>query len=210
MKKIIAIFLCLAVIPAPQFVLAQTLRQDRRIEEEKRESLKGTLEDMSDTDRARLTPSENFDIEYFEQLYVNKVAFRYDACKTVIILLGLEKQYGDIDSQIAFFIKNDILPKEHNVNFDASKPLRKGEAAYMFCRALRLRGGLWIRMFGLSQRYALKELVYEGIMFPGATNEIVSGKELILMLTESARYITSEITKEAHLKYKKEISYNEI
>ena len=67
----------------------------------------------------------------------------------------------------------------------------------MLCRALNLRGGLWIRLFGLSQRYALKELTYEGIMLPGATNEIVSGRELIFMLTQSAQYITEVMDKKS-------------
>jgi len=197
MKKIIVILLSLAAMLSPRLLIAQTTGQNRRIEEEKRQTLIGTLKNTSQGQTESLTPSKDLDMEYFKQLFLSRVALRYDACKTIIMLLGLEKQYGDIDSQVSFLVKNHIIPDELAEGFDLSEPLRKGEAAYMFCKALNLRGGLWIRLFGLSRRYALKELSFEGIMLPGAANEIVSGKELIFMLTQSAQYITEVMDKKS-------------
>lgn len=179
--------------------MAQTTKQDRRIEEEKRQSLEATVEYKSKAQTVRFKPSGEFNIAYFEQLFIRKIAYRNDAFRSLVMLMGYESQYPaqDINSRISFLLENNIMPKQIAVNFDADAPLRKGEAAYMFCKAMKIRGGLWIRLFGMSSRYALKELVYQGIMLPGSANDIVSGKELILMLTESASYLTKKMTEQA-------------
>jgi hypothetical protein len=194
MKKIIFFMLILTFLSP--VLNAQTTGQDRRIEEEKRQSLESTAEYRPLTKAVRFKSSGEFNTKYFEQLFLKKVALRQDACRVLIMLMGYDSQYPaeDIESRISFLIKNKIIPEKNVDNFDAHAPLRKGEAAYMFCKTMQMRGGLWIRLFGLNQRYALKELIYHGMMPAGATSEIVSGKELIFLLTESARYVTKKMT----------------
>ena len=74
-------------------------------------------------------------------------------------------------------------------SFDPNEPLRKGLAAYMFCKALGIKGGLAARVFGMNERYAMKELIFEEMMYPGDARDIVRGKELIVMVTRSAEYL---------------------
>jgi len=73
--------------------------------------------------------------------------------------------------------------------FNYQEPLRKGQVAYMLCKALDMKGGLWLRLLGLSQRYALRELVYERVMVPGNVQDFMSGKELISTLNQAADYL---------------------
>ncbi len=61
----------------------------------------------------------------------------------------------------------------------------------MFARALDIKGGIWFRLFTTSQRYALKELIFQEIMYMGNINDIVSGKELILIFTKAADYVAA-------------------
>jgi hypothetical protein len=67
----------------------------------------------------------------------------------------------------------------------------------MFAKAMDIKGGMTLRIFGLTQRYALKELVYQDIMLPGIVHDFVSGQELIWTLTQAADYMAE---KQAHSK----------
>ena len=186
MKKIFIISICLILIPSS--LLAETSEEKRRIEEKKRESLESTETDIA-AKREPRPPLEPIDMVYLMELSLRKVVFGYDACKTLVILLGVENDYIDLDSQVDFLKKNGLLPKKLESKFEPMKPLRKGVAAYMFAKALGIKGGVILRVFSINPRYALKELVYQGIMSPGNTNDIVSGDELFYMLTQSTAYM---------------------
>lgn len=169
--------------------MAQGIGDERRVEEEKRESLRPTEVELLEEKHKTIQPADFKDIGYFKDLLSRRVASGYDALRTLVILLGAEDQYKEPESQISFLKERNIIPKKIAKDFDPEQPLRKGLVAYMYCQALDIKGGLWIRLFGLNQRYALKELVYEKIMLPGTVQDIVSGKELILILTKSAEYM---------------------
>lgn len=184
MKKIFVLLLCLCLFPA--FLMAKT-EDDRRVEEEKRESLRPTEAGIEEG-KAAPRPIAPIDLVYFAELMPKRVTFRYDACKALVILFGVEDQYIDLDSQVAFLREKSLLPKKFEREFNPMEPLRKGLAAHMFCNALEIKGGISLRLFGMSERYALNELVYEGIMASGNVNDIVSGDELVSALMQSVNY----------------------
>ena len=186
MKKTLSLFLFLIFFSS--LLMAQTSEEERRIEEEKRQSLRSTEESIFEKREPGFRPTDSTELGYFRELLSRRVIFHYDACRALVILMGVENQYKDLNSQIAFLKEKNIIPRKTASEFDPNEPLRKGLAAYMFCRALEIKGGLWLRLFDKSQRYALKELVFEGIMSPGNVNDIVSGKELILIFTTAANY----------------------
>ena len=79
MKKIIVILLCSAAILPPRLLHAQTTGQNRRIEEEKRQTLQRTLKNTSEEQSESLTPSKDFDLGYFKQLFLSRVALSLGA-----------------------------------------------------------------------------------------------------------------------------------
>jgi len=170
--------------------MAQTAQEDRRIEEEKRKSLHQTEVLVPAMEEQVARPDHLIDRSYFEKLVSRKISYRRDGCMTLAVLMGVEKQYPNLDSQIAFMKERGIIPPKYTADFSPDEPLRKGLAAYMFYEALGIDGGLWIRLFGISQRYALKELVFEGIMISGNKHDIVSGEELISILAGCADFMT--------------------
>ena len=172
--------------------MAEKPEDKRRIEEEKRRSLRSTEVEVLQEKPQVSASDASIDFSYFKELLSRRVTFGYDACRVLVVLLGVEQQYRDIDSQISFLKQRNIIPENIAKEFNPNEPLCKGLAAYMFCQALEIKGGIWMRIFGVTQRYALKELVYEGIILPGTVNDIVSGKELILMLTNSAEYLADK------------------
>ena len=176
----------------PSFLIAQTSEEKRTVEEEKRESLRPSEIQILKTQKITRPPVVPADLVYFAELMPRRVAYRYDACKALVILAGVEDQYIDLDSQVAFLKKERLIPKRYEAEFDPMKPLRKGLAAFMFCRVLEIKGGLYIGLFGLNERYALKELIYEGIMPYGNAKDIVSGEELVLTLTQAANFLSKK------------------
>ena len=64
-------------------------------------------------------------------------------------------------------------------------PLTKGKIAYMICQACCLRGGLWMTLFGPSERYCLKEAINRKIITPGSTHRFISGGELLDIISQA-------------------------
>lgn len=187
MKKVLLLCLCLILLPS--LLMSETQGEKRRVEEEKRESLQPS-EIQIVRKKENIRPQISLlDIDYFTELLPKQVTFGYDACKALVILMGVEDEYLDLDTQITFLKERKLLPKRYQTKFNPMQPLRKGLAAYMFCKALNIKGGITLRLFGMSQRYAIKELTFEGIMPSGNVNDIVSGAELVSALIQSVDYM---------------------
>jgi hypothetical protein len=166
MKKIALIFFCLLLMPVSVF--AASAEDTRGIEEDKRKSLAPTEIQQYPATAAEEPGSDKENYAYLLELYNKKLSSVADACRAISILLGKDEQFVQ--------------------KIDQQGPLTKGQAAYMLCQALEIKGGLWLRLLGLNQRYALRELVYEGIMFSGSVQDFMSGRELISTLNRAADY----------------------
>lgn len=189
MKKLITILLLQSLIFHPSFLTAEMREKERRIEEEKRRAL---LPEKPRPPVQHAKMPSTFapeDLIYFAGLMQKKVTFRYDACKAVVVLMGVKDRYIDLDSQIIFLRQRDLLPEEFEDRFDPMQPLRKGLLAYMVYSALDMRGGIALTLFGRSERYSLKELVFKGIMAEGNTKDIVTGEELFSVTIQALDYM---------------------
>ncbi len=190
MRAIIILLIC--SLSFSSLLMAQTQEGDRRIEEEKRKSLQPSEVQIPGETVSGPKPLAPIDIIYFIELTPKRVTFRYDVCKALVVLMGVEDEYIDLDSQVTFLRENHLLPGRFKSEFDPMKPLRKGLTAYMFCKALDIKGGVSLRLFGMSERYAIQELAFKGIMSSGNVNDILSGDELISALTQAASYMAKK------------------
>jgi hypothetical protein len=181
----------------------QTDQQDRRIEEEKRESLKPTLATPPPPTpgKERAMPELPVPLPsaaaFFSSLAPKHVTFRYDAAKAIVILMGVDEQYIDLSAQVAYLGANRLLPRRFQTTFDPMAPLRKGLFAYMVYQALDLHGGIALHLFGPTERLALKELVFQGLMSPGHVHDLVSGQELVQVMSQAARYKLARVRRHA-------------
>ena len=176
---------------AALLLAAESSVQDRRIEEGKRASLRPTEQVIFETKETAPRPPE-VDIAYFKELLSRRITSISDACNVLTILMGADIKQGDPDSQIAYLKEKKVFPKNVRGGISPNTPLRKGVAAYMFCAALDIKGGVIFTLFGLNQRYAMKELVYEGMLYPGDADDIITGKELVLLFTGAVDYLDSK------------------
>lgn len=168
------------------------LQQDRRIEEEKRDELSPTIT----TPSAPVTPAPltkppvpaPLKELYFISLLPKRVTFRYDAAKAIVILMGVDEECIDLSAQVSYLQNHQLLPRRLRREFDPMQPLRKGVLAYALYRALHIRGGIALHLFGPTERYALKELIFRGIMSSGLTHELISGQEFVQVMSQAADY----------------------
>ena len=177
-----------------QISFAQSFEDKRRVEEGKRKDLFPSEQYLSETKEAS-PPEDDFSLnQYFSKLLAVEVATYSDAYKSLVVLLGVEGQYNDTGSQFRYLRETGIIPKNIGTQENYDEPLRKGALAYMFVKAMGIKGGITLRIFGTTQRYALKELVYQEIMFPGIVHDFISGQELIWTLTQAADYMGNKQT----------------
>ena len=186
MRIVLFVFLGFFVIFS---AFSQNTRIDRRIEEEKRWTLQSAEVAAGSLEPANEAVNKNHSSLYIKELFLKKIAYRYDLYKVIAIILGVESKYTDTDSQIEFLKTNKIIDESLPINFKLDKPLQKGLTAYLFCRALDLRGGILSRIIGLNERRAINELGFHGIISKGNVSDYISGKELIIILTRAANFI---------------------
>ena len=166
MRRTIPIALILACISSSAF--AQSAQESRGFEEEKRDLLTYTEVHVSSAAPVSLSEGAPPELRFLNELDGRPVARVADAVRVLDILTG---------------------SKEEAPASGGSAPLRKGAAALMFCRAPSIKGGLGMRPFPKSERYALRELVYEGIMSAEGPEEVVTGRELVGMFVEAVDYM---------------------
>ena len=188
-KTLVLIFILIGLC---HVAWAQSLQDKRRVEEGKRQDLK-LSEYYFPQDGPPIVEAENTDPDtYFKQLFSKEAAGVSDAYRTLVILLGVDDQYPNTEAQFQYLKKEGIIPKSLRDETDFKAPLRKGALAFMYLKALNIKGGITLRIFGVHQRYALAELIYQDIMIPGIVHDIVSGQELIFTLTQSADYLAGQ------------------
>ncbi|MFH1782473.1 MAG: hypothetical protein ABH848_02530 [Candidatus Omnitrophota bacterium] len=191
MKKcclILLILICLC-----PFLYAETTPEERRVEEEKREVLLQTEDHMYEKKPSLSQKTDQiFDMEYFRSLLERRITSFKDICGVLVLLIGEDERLKDFDSQVTFLKKKKIIPKEIGTDIKPEAVVRKGTASIMFTRALGLKGGVFLRIFKSSKRYALRELVFEGMMISGRTDDLLSGKELVFTLTKAADHLAEK------------------
>ncbi len=169
MKRIAWYVLILMSLSSAAF--AQSAQEMRGLEEEKREFLSYTEVRIAPRESASLPEGTSPELRFLNELYSRHVAHVADVERVLSLLTGRNKQEEIVETR---------------------EPLRKGAAALMFCRKLGIRGGVWMRVFGASERYALRELVHEGIMAAEGVEELVTGQELVDMFVRAVDYMEKQ------------------
>lgn len=95
--------------------------------------------------------------------------------------------WAESDEELAELVKELVERSivKSSWQIDDKTPLTKGKIAYMICQACGLRGGLWMNLFGPSERYCLKEAMYHDIIRTGSLHIFVSGPELLDILAQA-------------------------
>ncbi|MCK5580703.1 MAG: hypothetical protein KAJ18_05465 [Candidatus Omnitrophica bacterium] len=187
-QKNIVLILLILLSFYPLTALANTITNDRRIEEKKRINLQPTEAKIKEAPDEQPTASglSSIDYDYFNNLIKKKHATWQDGLYIIALLLGDLPTLPSFDDQFTQYRSYLPLIKEQS---NPDRLLTKGQIAFMLCNALNIKGGMHLRLFGASQRYALKELAYQDIMPTGSPRELISGEELTLTLINTIEYL---------------------
>jgi len=130
--------------------------------------------------------------EYFRNLTNKGNATYYDAFRIIIILKdGKDSPDITFDGLKNKLIESKIIPsgwsKVQEKNF-----INRADVAYMLVKTLSIKGGVTLRVFGLTPRYALRECIMRNLIPNGYPNQLISGGELISVLMHAEKYQDKE------------------
>ena len=137
-------------------------------------------------DKAPAPPAKESRTAYLRRIFEKDRATYGDACRAILSTIKGEHTDADFASNVGELTGRSVVQADWGLQ--ETSLLTKGTLAYMVCKALDLQGGATMRLFGISRRYALREVVHRRLMERGTVDEYVTGRELIDVITNVAVY----------------------
>ena len=109
-----------------------------------------------------------------------------DAARGLLLLLDGQDPCTNFQQRIEKLADRGLTCKLWHLK--PNEPITKGQVAYMICKALDIRGGLTMLLFGPSDRYCYRELVWLGIMEPGTDYQPMTGPEFVGVISAADEY----------------------
>lgn len=131
------------------------------------------------------TPAKS-DAQFFMLLGRKPVASLNDGYQAVAMLVRGDGELLSPEACRALLVGRKVA--RASWGSDPKAALTKGKLAYMVCQALGIKGGLTMRLFGPSERYALFECLHLDLMVGGATYQNCTGGELVGVIDRADRY----------------------
>jgi hypothetical protein len=189
MRKVVLFWLFLAILPVFSFAETKT-DEKRKVQEESRQILYSTESALSAPSSVTLQKATLLEKTYLQQFLAKKYLLRSDILAPLLILLG-ENADLDLPAQ-ARLLKEKRVITERIAAISWEEPLDKGLAAQLFCRALGIKGGLIMRLFGIRPRTAFNELVFLRLMPQGSQHEILNGREFLVLFANARKYLADK------------------
>lgn len=131
-------------------------------------------------------PKKEARTAYVRRLFEKDRCSYADACRIVLSLVKGEH------SDAAFAdLRKDLVERglvEEGWGLEEGSPVTKGTLAYMIAKGLSLPGGVTVKIFGWSRRYAFRECLYQGLMSGTTDMEYVTGREMLDVLSDAETY----------------------
>jgi len=132
------------------------------------------------------------DAQFFAELGYKPVATASDTARALVILVSEgEELGGDYDACRRWLRQRGILPDGWLSEAGPDEVATKGRLARLLCKALGIKGGLWMRLLGPRPRFALQECAYLDLMTRGAVYRHVQGGELVGVIDRADRFRTT-------------------
>ncbi len=128
------------------------------------------------------------DAAFFAELGYKDVASAADTARALVILMSEGRRSGgDFEADREFLAGRGVTTRWLRRS-RPTRPTTKGQLAALVCRALDIKGGLWMRLLGPVPRAALHECVYLDLMVGGAEYTHVKGGELVGIIDRADRF----------------------
>ena len=120
---------------------------------------------------------EQQQLDYWHEVATKDLIGNDEAFHGLLLYVDGKDDAAGYAQRVASLKSRGFLPR----NFDggANEAVDRGTVAVALARHLRLKGGLTMRLTGLTPRYATRELEYRGVYPPSSTNQIFTGGEFV-------------------------------
>ena len=116
-------------------------------------------------------------IEFWHELGTKPITCNDDAFHGLLIYLDGDDKSESYTARVDNLKSRGLLAG----NFDAppTQAVNRGTLGVAIARALRIKGGVMMRATNAAPRYAVRELMYEGVYPPSSPNQTFSGAEFL-------------------------------
>ena len=131
-------------------------------------------------------PKKEKRTDAIRRIYEKDRAGTGDACRLFLAMDKGEPVEGEFEAVRKEAAERGLI--DAGWELSEAAPVDKGTVAYMLVKALKIRGGLTMSIFGVTRRYAFRECVYLRLISGGTPGENMTGRELIDVLTAAEAY----------------------
>jgi hypothetical protein len=117
-------------------------------------------------------------IEFWHELGDRSITCYDDAFHGLLIYVDGEDKSENYPARVDLLKQRGLLARD----FDkpATQAVDRGTLAVAIAKSLKIKGGLMMRATGGNvRRYAVRELIYEGVYPPSSPNQTFSGAEFL-------------------------------
>jgi hypothetical protein len=125
-------------------------------------------------------------LEFWHRLADRPVTSNDEAFHGLLIFTDGQDPATDYAGRVAALRKRGMLPADFNQPADQS--VDRGTLAVALAKALKIRGGLTMSLFGPSPRYATKELEFLNLYPTSSPNQTFSGTEFLGIMAKAEEY----------------------
>jgi hypothetical protein len=114
-----------------------------------------------------------------------------EAYRAMLVLADGEDPYTSFEEREAALLERGIARRAWGL--EREEPIDRGSAAFMITRILKIRGGVNLAILGGlgigDRRYAVRELVWLGMLAPAPPYRYMTGSELVDVLAKADAYM---------------------
>jgi hypothetical protein len=114
---------------------------------------------------------------FWHELATRKVTSNDDAFHGVLLYSDNHDDSKTYDDRVSTLKSRGLLPASFSE--PANEAISRGTLAVMIVKMVGIKGGWVMHVFGPSPRYAVKELVYDGLYPPSSPQQTFSGTEFV-------------------------------
>lgn len=116
-------------------------------------------------------------LEFWHRLAEQPITSNDDAFHGVLLFLDGEDPAEDYADRVQMLQSRGLLPRDFNE--PPEQAVGRGTLAVVLTRALGIRGGWAMHLFGATPRYATRELMYLDLYPTSSPNQTFSGTEFL-------------------------------
>ena len=125
-------------------------------------------------------------MEFWHTLPQRRIASNDEALHALLLFVDGADPAPDYASRVRTMKDRRMLPPDFNGAEAAA--VKRGTVAVAIARALEIKGGLSMRLFGPTPRYAVRELQYLNLFPQSSPQQTFSGQELLGIIGRAEDY----------------------